>query len=143
MLLDPKKSLCSTNQSVVISRDKGQKTEHRAENPSGKYSIRHYKLDGVLIQQEECCDFLLLNDPGYKSYYIELKGQDVKKAVEQVLAAERKCKSELYQYLSHYRIVVKKAPVQRNFPKNYRDLLADVGTRRLKLKTMKMEEVLE
>ena len=77
MLLDPKKSLCSTNQSVVISRDKGQKTEHRAENPSGKYSIRHYKLDGVLIQQEECCDFLLLNDTGYKSYYIELKGQDV------------------------------------------------------------------
>ena len=65
MLLDPKKSLCSTNQSVVISRDKGQKTEHRAENPSGKYSIRHYKLDGVLIQQEECCDFLLLNDTGY------------------------------------------------------------------------------
>lgn len=33
MLLDPKKCLCSTNQSVVISRDKRQKTEHRAENP--------------------------------------------------------------------------------------------------------------
>ena len=82
MLLTPEKSLCEKNQAIVVSRDKGTRREHRAANPQRQFELRHYKLDGELVRQQTCCDFLLINDSGKKAYFIELKGENIDKAVK-------------------------------------------------------------
>lgn len=82
MLLNPEKSLCEKNQAIVVSRDKGNSREHRAINPQKSFDLRKYQLDGDLIKQTKCCDFLLINDTRKKAYLIELKGGNVDEAVE-------------------------------------------------------------
>lgn len=81
MLLTEERSLCEKNQSIVVSRDRGTAREHRAVNPDRRYSLRHYKMDGDLIKQEKCCDYLLVNDSSKKAYFIELKGRNIDDAV--------------------------------------------------------------
>ena len=68
MQLIPEKSLCEKNPASVVSKDKGESRKHCAINPNRKFDLRHYQLDGVLIQQETCCDFLLINDSTKKAY---------------------------------------------------------------------------
>lgn len=81
MLLTPERTLCEKNQSVIVSKDKGSQVQHRAINPERIYEMRHYKLDGDLVKQEKCCDFLLVNDTKRKAYFIELKGGNIDEAV--------------------------------------------------------------
>lgn len=113
MLLTPEKSLCKKNQSTVVSRDKREQREHRAENPQRKFNLRHYRLDGDLIQQKTCCDFLLINDSRKKAYFIELKGKNIDDAPEQLEAGEEKCRAELKGYTFFYRIVCSKAKTHK------------------------------
>lgn len=61
MLLTKERSLCEKNQSIVVSKDRGNPREHRAINPNRQFDLRHYKLDGELVKYETCCDYLLLN----------------------------------------------------------------------------------
>lgn len=143
MLLDPKKSICLPNQTIIVSKDRKEPRQHRALNPNGSFSVRHYRLDGDLVVRQECCDFLLLNDTKLKAYYIELKGRHVDKAVSQLLSAEKICHSELSGYTSYYRIVASKSPTQKTFPKSYRDLLSRVGRERLICRTNSLEETLK
>ena len=89
MLLSPDASLCEKNQAVVVSRDKG-KVEHRAINPQGQFDLRHYQLDGALIKQTKCCDYLLINDSRRKAYFIEVKGGNIDEAIKQLEAEEHK-----------------------------------------------------
>lgn len=59
---------------------------HIAKNPEGKH-VRQFKVDGEVFPTGETpkrCDFLLLDDTGLKSYYIELKGSDVLTAIAQI-----------------------------------------------------------
>lgn len=46
----------------------------------------HFKVDGEVFRGpgEERCDYLLLNDEAATSYYIELKGSDLPKAIRQI-----------------------------------------------------------
>lgn len=47
--------------------------------------LSKYKIDGCLINDNGAkCDFLLLNCTLKKSYFIELKGSDLLKAIEQI-----------------------------------------------------------
>ena len=73
MLLTPEKSLCEKNQPIIVSRDKRSQVQHRAINPQRVFEVRQYQLDGDLVTQEKCCDFLLTNDTSKKAYFIELK----------------------------------------------------------------------
>lgn len=109
MLLTQEKSLCSKNQAVVISRDSGEGRRHRAINPDSKYDLRHFKLDGDIFTNTTCCDFLLINDTNKNAYFIELKGSQIDKAIDQLEAGEQKCKQELAGYQFYYRIVCSKA----------------------------------
>lgn len=113
MLLTPEDSLCERNQAIVVSRDRGSQREHRADNPQRTFDLRHYKLDGVLIRQTKCCDYLLVNDSSKKAYLIELKGGKIDDAVEQLEAGEQKCRAELEGYLFFYRIVCSKAKTHK------------------------------
>ena len=144
MLLKPEESENRDKyQKIIVSRETGENREHRAINPDGIYEVRHYQLDGKLVRNQTCCDYLLLNDTRRKAYYIELKGKDVKKAVDQVLAGEKLCREELQGYLSYYRIVTSRSPTHNNAPKNLRNLQDRYGTKRVICKTRKIEEVLD
>ena len=109
MLLVPERSKCEKHQKIVVSKDNGNSREHRAINPHGRNSLRHYKLDGELVLQEKCCDYLLINDSTQKAYLIELKGGNVAEAIPQLKAAEQKVKNELLNYSFFYRIIASKA----------------------------------
>ena len=76
MLLTPDKSICERRQKIIVSKDQREQRQHRAENPDQKYEVRHYRLDGDLVSQTTCCDFLLINDttkkavnsPGFRKF---------------------------------------------------------------------------
>ena len=70
MQLTTEKSLCEEKQKLIVSKDKGTSREHRAKNESGRYNVRHYKLDGDIVKQQKCCDYLLLNDTRKNAYFI-------------------------------------------------------------------------
>lgn len=60
--------------------------KHIGDNPKEKY-IRQVKVDGDAFppgKEPKRCDYLLLNDTDKVSYYIELKGSDVRTAIEQI-----------------------------------------------------------
>lgn len=142
MLLDPNRSKCEKYQKRIVSKDHGSRVQYIAINPEERFEVRHYQLDGDLVKNRQCNDFLVLNDTTKKAYYIELKGRDIKKAVEQLQAGEKICKAELPRYVSFFRVVASKSKTHQMWPKNYRDLLAQVGPDRFQCKTMKMEEAL-
>ena len=78
---------------VYVSAEKGRK--HIANNPAGQYEVRQYRLDGNIVKNMMCCDYLLLNDSYMNAYYIELKGSDIAHAVEQLEAGLRIFKESL------------------------------------------------
>lgn len=60
---------------------------HIAENPNGKY-VRQFKVDGDVFPSggsgPKRCDYLILNDTDRHAYYIELKGSDILRAIQQI-----------------------------------------------------------
>jgi hypothetical protein len=140
MILRTEDSLCDKNAPKISCKENGM--EYIANNPDRRFDVRKYRLDGELVRMETCCDYLVINDTGHKAYYIELKGKDIKHAVEQVLAGEKICRDSLERYISYYRIVPHKSPAINLFPTNYKHLLAKVGPERLKCKNKRLEETL-
>ena len=71
------------NHSVFPSTEYG--CRHVGNNTKRQY-VRHFKVDGEVFRGpgEERCDYLLLNDEAATSYYIELKGSDLPKAIRQI-----------------------------------------------------------
>ncbi len=69
---------------IVTFSDKSSRTKYIYENDSLDELSKYY-VDGCLINDEYSkCDFLLLNGTKEISYFIELKGSDLVKAVEQI-----------------------------------------------------------
>ena len=141
MLLSPDASLCEKNQAIVVSRDKG-KVEHRAINPQGQFDLRHYQLDGALIKQTKCCDYLLINDSRRKEYFIELKGGNIDEAIKQLEAGEQRCREELKGYVFFYRIVCTKARTHKVQDPKFRKFKEKCGPR-LQMKVNCLEEKLD
>lgn len=142
MLLTNEKSLCKKRQAIVVSRDDRQSREHRATNPERKYDLRHYRLDGGLVKNETGCDFLLINDSVQKAYFIELKGENIDDAVDQLEASAKKFESELRGYMMLYRIVSSRVLTHKIHGSKFRKFQEKCGTR-LKMKNQKLEEILE
>lgn len=142
MFFTSDRSLCEKNQSIVVSRDKREKREHRAINPQRKFDLRHYRLDGELIKQSKSCDYILINDSRQKVYLIELKGGNIDEAVEQLEAGEKAAKAELKGYSFYYRIVCSKARTHKIRDNKVRKFKEKCGTR-LKIKENVLEETLE
>lgn len=142
MILTSEKSMCEKRQSVIVSRDKGNRVQHRAINPQRIYDVRKYQLDGDLVKQEKCCDFLLVNDTKRKAYLIELKGGNIDEAVSQLEAGEKKCKDELQGYMFLYRIVCSKAKTHKIESTTFRRFKEKCGVR-LKYKEVLLEETLD
>lgn len=140
MLLDKAKSKCQKKQKEIVSRDKKATRMHKAFNKQG-YNVRQYQLDGEVVKNQKCCDFLLINDSLKKAYFIELKGGNIDEAVPQLQAGERLCSPELKGYGFYYRIICSKVKTH-NVEKNiFRKFKRSCGSR-LKYNTNYMEETL-
>lgn len=141
MLLTKEKSRCEEHQKVIVSRDNVTKREHRAINQEQRYVVRHYKLDGDLVKQQKCCDFLLLNDSLKKAYFIELKGSNMDEAIPQLENGAKLCAQELDGYTFLYRIVPSKVRTHKVESSKFRKFKDRCGSR-LKYQTNRMEEIL-
>lgn len=127
MRLDAYKSRCTKKQTVIVSKDKGASSEHRAHNRSSS-DVRHYRLDGDIVKNQSCCDFLLLNDTKKDAYLIELKGRDITKGVKQLEAGYSLFSRALINYTIYYRLIYTKARTHsvegndfRKFKNKHRD----------------------
>lgn len=83
------------------------KCEHRGINVNHHYG-RHFKIDGGVFPRscsEEKCDYLLLNDTDKRAYFIELKGSDLEKAIEQVENTIRLLREGIVGYTIFRRII--------------------------------------
>ena len=141
MLLTPDKSHCETHQKIIVSRDERTSRKHCAYNPQQKYSVRHYKLDGDLVSQRKCCDFLLTNDTVQKAYFIECKGGNIDEAIPQLESGFMLFQPELAGYEFYFRIVsskVRTLDLQKNTFRKFKDKWGS----RLQYKTNMMEETL-
>lgn len=69
---------------IVTCTDRKFSTKYIYENDSLD-TLSKYRVDGCLIKDEDTkCDYLLLNCTKEVSYFVELKGSDLIKAVEQI-----------------------------------------------------------
>jgi hypothetical protein len=93
------------NRKTAVFRDKRSSTEYRYENKTGDH-LAKYRIDGGLIADNgEKCDYLLLNCEKRASYFIELKGSDIIKAVEQIERSIEVLGSSLKSFIINARIV--------------------------------------
>lgn len=141
MMLTAENSHCEERQKIIVSRDNRESREHRAYNPEQSYRVRHYRLDGELVKQQKCCDFLLINDTCLRAYFIELKGRNLDEAIPQLENAVRICSRELTGYDYHYRIVASKARTHELKKLDFRKFKDKCGSK-LKYCTEYMEETL-
>lgn len=84
---------------------------HVGKNVHGNM-VRQFKIDGEVFPKDtspERCDYLLLNDEAKTSYYIELKGSDLEKAIEQIEGTIAMIAPSIPTYSVYRRIVYKTA----------------------------------
>ena len=77
------------HKNIVVSE---KRSKFKILNDSLK-SINKVKVDGCLITNGKRCDYLfeICSDNVEKVFYVELKGKDIKKALEQIKATINYC----------------------------------------------------
>ncbi|GHV65581.1 hypothetical protein FACS1894199_06640 [Bacteroidia bacterium] len=92
---------------IVTFKDKGT-SEYKYTNKSSNH-LAKYIVDGKLIADKGAkCDFLLLNCEQKQSYFIELKGSDMIRAIEQIDRSIDLLKPNLADFAFFARIVLTK-----------------------------------
>lgn len=137
--LDTVESLCDVNQKIIVSKDLRTSRMHRAINQNGVSAVRQFKLDGGIVKQRKCCDFLILNDTKKNAYFVELKGGNIHEAVSQFEESEKILRSSLEGYNYFYRIVCSKVITHNVARNSFRKFQDKVGVC-LKYKTNLLEE---
>jgi hypothetical protein len=91
---------------IVTCTDAKSSTKYIYQNDSQDI-LSKYKVDGCLIDDEDSkCDFLLLNCSKGISYFVELKGSDLIKAVEQIDHSINILHKDFKEYSVEARIVL-------------------------------------
>lgn len=70
-----------------------------------KKKIALYRVDGRILDEGIKCDFLFLVAEDKKAFFIELKGSDIEKAVQQILKTVEQLQSSLPKYMLDARII--------------------------------------
>ena len=108
---------CSS-QSVIVVRER--RSEYRVLN-EGRKLICRTRVDGGLVVATgaQCCDYLMVDCPDRRAYFVELKGSDVFHAVEQISQTVSTLGPVLVGHSCFGRIVPTKVSVPdlRNDPK--------------------------
>lgn len=129
MRLCIKDSLCEEHQKIIVSKDRGESRQHRAINYEGASVVQHYHLDGGLVKNVKCCDYLLLNMTKQTAYFIELKGRNILDAIPQLENGEELFRENLKGFQIYYRIVFSKAPTHDIKGKDFRKFKEKYGSR--------------
>lgn len=96
----------SEQRKKVVFEDTGSSTKFVYENNSLD-KLTRYTVDGCLITGGASrCDFLLLNCDKQQAFFIELKGSDLIKAVEQIDATITELYPQLKDFAIEARIVL-------------------------------------
>ena len=118
MALKDYESECDIRQKIIVCKDKGNPQQYIAYNDD-ENEVYEYRIDGYVIKTDDGkkCDFLLWNEEKKNVYFIELKGSDLSKAVEQIEETERVLK-ERYKVLFRkmnlfYRVVLNRTPTHK------------------------------
>jgi hypothetical protein len=94
------------NKKIVVFEDTKSKTKFLYKNDS-KDILTKYSVDRCLIKDNNSkCDYLLLNCTKKISYFIELKGSDLIKAVEQIDRSITVLHQDFNDYTVEARIVL-------------------------------------
>lgn len=94
MVIKMNSNNCSQNfsNSIITFKDRGNSQQLTIHNPNS-YSVIKTRVDGCMIVNGPRCDFMMeIVDSRYngvREYYIELKGTDLTKALDQILATEK------------------------------------------------------
>ena len=106
MQLNNCNSHCAMKAVTIISSDRGS-CKHVARNLNHS-DVYQFKIDGEVIKGDERrCDWLVINGDAKTAYYIELKGSDIEKAIDQLENTHSILKNEIPDYGTYYRIVYK------------------------------------
>lgn len=76
---------CITSRTDQIIVFKENKSVLRIAN-SSRDTIHCHKVDGCIINAGIRCDWMMIHDPTQQEIYVELKGEDIKHAVDQICA---------------------------------------------------------
>ncbi len=91
---------------IVTCSDRKSSTKYIYENDSLD-TLSKYRVDGCLINDDDSkCDYLLLNCTKEVSYFVELKGSDLIKAVEQINRSIDILHKDFKEYSVEARIVL-------------------------------------
>ena len=106
---------CNKNGRIVLRE---HKCTYDLLNPLNKEVCRTH-VDGCYICNKTCCDYLLVDCPDKKAYFIELKGSDVLHAIDQIQDTFAFFKDNLSSYCCFARIIPTKvsSPDILNIPK--------------------------
>lgn len=94
---------------VLVVKDLGNSQEYRVVNASQK-ELCKIRIDGCLIEEGERCDYLLLNCEDRLAIFVELKGQDLIKAISQIESSINFLIKQLADFKIYARIVLNKTP---------------------------------
>lgn len=110
-----------TNKSSYTLKDpKGKGHTQYIFSNVKKSPISTFTIDGCLIPQNQLlrCDALLLDHHGRAAYFLEFKGSDISKAIDQLAASINQLKQQLNNHQLHARaILTKSPPVNARVPK--------------------------
>ncbi|MEH1765917.1 hypothetical protein [Nostoc sp.] len=99
---------CDTRKTIVV-RDSGNSQEYRVTNGSSKEFCK-VRIDNCLIREGEKCDYLILNCQDKLAFFVELKGQDLKKALVQIDLSISILMHEIPDFKIYARIVLNRTP---------------------------------
>ena len=101
-------SICEVRQRKLVSEENDLR--HVAFNWDGD-RVRQYHVDGDVVSKRDHhkrCDFLVVNDSKKRAYFIELKGSDVQRAIEQMETTRSMTRDSFRGYDVFYRIVFRR-----------------------------------
>lgn len=70
--------------------------------------VRQFRVDGEVYSKTDSasrCDYLLLNDSKADAYFIELKGSDLKKAIQQIDSTIADILPSIHNYTVYPRVI--------------------------------------
>ncbi|MCL6754171.1 hypothetical protein KBT16_25620 [Nostoc sp. CCCryo 231-06] len=97
------------NRRTIVVRDSGNSQEYRVTNSSSKEFCK-IRVDNCLIREGEKCDYLILDCQDKLAFFVELKGQDLKKAFTQIDSSINILIDEIQDFKIYARIVLNRTP---------------------------------
>ncbi|NET72818.1 MAG: hypothetical protein F6K62_18370 [Sphaerospermopsis sp. SIO1G2] len=102
------KEFCDQREKIVV-KDAGNKQEYRVINKQHQ-EICKIRVDGCLIKEGERCDYLILSCEDKSAFFLELKGHDLQKALQQINSSIDKLGTEVKEFKLYARIVLNRNP---------------------------------